>query len=141
MCIATLVAVMDDAVRPPLADRHLQRVQHQFGRQMVGHRPADNLAAPGIQNYCEIEKTARRRHEGDVGNPELVRPESSEIPVYQVGRRSSFLVPPCGNDRATPAAGANQTGGAHEPGNAFAPVLLPFCPELGMHPRRTIGLA
>src|SRR5690349_14629511 len=49
---------MDDAVRPPLADRHLQRVQHQFGPQMVGHRPADNLAAPGIQNYCEIEKTA-----------------------------------------------------------------------------------
>ena len=99
--LAALVAVMDDAVRPALTDRHLQRVQHQFGRQMVGHRPADNLAAPGIQNHCEIEKTARRRHEGDVGNPELVRPESSEIAVYQVGRRSSFLVPPCGNDGAT----------------------------------------
>jgi hypothetical protein len=113
MCIATLVAVMDDAVRPPLADRHLQRVQHQFGPQMVGHRPADNLAAPGIQNYCEIEKTARRRHEGDVGNPELVRPESPEIAVDQVGRRSDLLVPSCGNNRAAPAAGANQPACTH----------------------------
>jgi hypothetical protein len=132
---------MDDAVRPPLADRHLQRVEHQFGPQMVGHGPADDLAAPGIQNHCEIEKTARRRHEGDVGNPELVRPESSEIAVDQVGCRSGFLVPPCGNDRAAPAAGTNQPGGAHQPGNAFTPMPLPSCPELGMHPRRAIGLA
>jgi hypothetical protein len=33
---------MDDAVWPPLADRHLQRGQHQFGPQMAGQttRPA-----------------------------------------------------------------------------------------------------
>ena len=89
---------MDDAVRPPLADCHLQRVQHKFGPQISCHRPADDLAAPGLQNHCEIEKTARRRQEGDVGNPELVRPESSEIAVYQVRRRSGLLVPPCDND-------------------------------------------
>src|SRR5712672_920692 len=65
---------MDDAVRPALADRHFQRIQHQLGAQMIGHRPADDLAAPGIQHDGEVQKAACRRYEGDVRHPELVRP-------------------------------------------------------------------
>src|SRR6202035_4184822 len=62
--LAALVAVMDDAVRPSLADRHFQRIQHQLGAQMIGHRPADDLAAPGIQHDGEVQKAACRRYEG-----------------------------------------------------------------------------
>ncbi len=41
--LAALVAVVDDVLRPALADHHLHRVQHQLGPQVVRHRPADNL--------------------------------------------------------------------------------------------------
>src|SRR5712691_12331085 len=47
--LASLVAVVDDVAGLPLADRHLQRVQHQFGAEVVRHGPADDLAAPSAR--------------------------------------------------------------------------------------------
>lgn len=47
--MAALIAVMDHIARPPLADRHLEGINHQFGAQVVGHRPADDPAAPRIE--------------------------------------------------------------------------------------------
>jgi len=46
--LATLVAMMNDILGPPLAHGHLERVQHQLRPQMVRHGPADDLAAPDI---------------------------------------------------------------------------------------------
>lgn len=132
---------MDDAVRPALADRHFQRIQHQLGAQMIGHRPADDLAAPGIQHDGEVQKAACRRYEGDVRHPELVRPGGDEVPIDQIRGGSGFLVPPCGRHPGAPAAGADQSGRAHQSGDALAPVLLSSCLERGLHPRRTIGFA
>src|SRR5258706_5486072 len=51
--LAALITVVDDIARPTLADRHVEGVQHQFGAQMVGHRPADDLAAPGVEHHRE----------------------------------------------------------------------------------------
>ena len=64
--MAALVAVVDDVLGPPLANRHLHRVQHQFGAQVVRHRPADDLAAPGVEHDGEIEEPCHRRHISDV---------------------------------------------------------------------------
>jgi hypothetical protein len=41
------------------ADRRLHRVQRQFGPQMIGHRPADDLTASRIQHHGGIEKPSR----------------------------------------------------------------------------------
>jgi hypothetical protein len=41
---------MDDIAGPALTDRHLQSIQHQLCAQVVCHRPANNLAAPGIKD-------------------------------------------------------------------------------------------
>jgi hypothetical protein len=39
--LAALIAVMNQALdRPAAPDGHVQGVHHQFGAQMVGHRPA-----------------------------------------------------------------------------------------------------
>ena len=38
--------MMYDILGLPLAHRHLERVQHQLGPQVVRHGPADDLAAP-----------------------------------------------------------------------------------------------
>ena len=135
------LGVMDDAVRPALADHHFQRVEHQLGAQMIGHRPADDLAAPGIQHDGEVQKAACRRHEGDVRHPELVRPGGDEVPIDQIRGGSGFLCPPRGRRPGAPAAGADESGRAHQSGDALAPVLLASCLERGLHPRRTIRLA
>src|SRR5216684_3685082 len=47
--LTSLVAVVDDVAGLPLADRHLQHVQHQFGAEVVRHGPADDLAAPSVR--------------------------------------------------------------------------------------------
>src|SRR6185437_14012174 len=64
-CIAALIAVMDHVARPTLTDGGFERVDNKLSPQVIGHRPADDLAAPGIKNDGEIEEPARRRHEGD----------------------------------------------------------------------------
>jgi len=67
--LATLIAMMNDIDRLALADCHLERVQHQFGAQVVGHRPADDLAAEGVQDHGQVQETGCSRHESNVSNP------------------------------------------------------------------------
>jgi len=83
---------MDHVARPTLTDGGFERVDNKLSPQVIGHRPADDLAAPGIKNDGEIEEPARRRHEGDVGNPQLVGPGRGEVPVHQVRCRSRIPV-------------------------------------------------
>src|ERR1700681_883693 len=78
--------MVDDVLGPTLANSHLHRIQHQFGAQVVCHRPADDLAAPGVEHDGEIEKPRHCRHISDVGDPQLVRSGSVEVAVDQVGR-------------------------------------------------------
>ena len=59
--------------RLPLADCHFQGVEHQLSAEVVGHGPAHDLAAPGVEHDCQIQEPGRRRYERDVGYPELVR--------------------------------------------------------------------
>ena len=77
------------------------RVEYQFGPQMVGHRPTDDLAAPRVQHHGEIQEPARCRHIGDVGDPELVRPDAVNLRSTRSGAgraswsRRVVTGPPC----------------------------------------------
>jgi hypothetical protein len=52
--------MMDDALRwPPTPDRHIQRFDDQFAAQMIGHRPADDAPAVGVEHHGEIENPAQ----------------------------------------------------------------------------------
>ena len=104
---------MNDVAGLAPADRHLERVQHQLGAQVIGHRPTNDFPAPGIQNDSQIEETARRRHEGDVGDPELVRLRCHEVAVHQVRRRPRVLVAACRRHTRPAAARTYQAGRAH----------------------------
>src|SRR5438270_167633 len=99
---------MDDVLGPTLANSHRHRIQHQFGAQVVCHRPADDLAAPGVEHDGEIEKPRHGRHISDVGDPQLVRSGSVEVAVDQVGRGPVILVPPGCCRAPVPMTGANQ---------------------------------
>ena len=132
---------MDDILRSTLTHRHLHSVQNQLCPQVVGHRPADDLAAPGIQHHGKVEEACRRRHVGDVGDPELVRPGRGELAIHQVRRRPGVLVTPGRHRAAVPMAGANQASLPHQPRNPFAAVLLAIPLQLGVDTRCPIDLA
>lgn len=68
---------MDDAIRPPPEDRHVERFENEFGAQMVGHRPTDDATAVNIEHDSQVKKRAPRRNVGDVSHPELVGTISS----------------------------------------------------------------
>jgi len=121
---------MDDAVRPALADRHFQRIQHQLGAQMIGHRPAATLRLQASST------TARYRKPLAVGTKVMSATQSWFGRAATKFRSTSqggsgFLVPPCGRHPGAPAAGADQSGRAHQSGDALAPVLLSSCLERG----------
>jgi hypothetical protein len=52
--LAALVGMMNHVAGPALPQRHVQRREHQFGTQMIGHCPSDHTAAPGIQHHRQI---------------------------------------------------------------------------------------
>jgi hypothetical protein len=139
--VYSLIAVVDHVARSPLADGHLERVQHQLGPEMVRHRPADDLAAPGIEHDCKVEEPRGGRDEGDVSDPEPVRARGGEPAVDQVRGWSGLLVPPRRDWPVAATAGADETGFAHEPRNPLAPVSLSSSPQLGVHTGRPICLA
>ncbi len=58
--------------RPSLTDRHVERLQDELGAKMIGHGPAHDATAEGIQHDGQVDEAGRGRHEGDVGDPELV---------------------------------------------------------------------
>jgi len=49
--LRALVGVVNDVVGSPLPDGPLERVEHQFRAQVVGHRPTDHPAAEGIEDH------------------------------------------------------------------------------------------
>jgi hypothetical protein len=58
--------MVDDVARLPLRDRNVQRVEDDVGVQARRHRPADDFAAPGVEDDREVEEAGPRRHVGDV---------------------------------------------------------------------------
>ena len=67
--LAALVGVMDHAGCSPLSERHVERLEHQFGAQIGLHRPAHDrglvaLIAPVCihpnAQFLEFDMDARR---------------------------------------------------------------------------------
>ncbi len=55
-------------------DRHVERFEHQFRAQVIGHSPTDDAPAVSIEHDREIQEPGPRRDVGDVGNPKLIGP-------------------------------------------------------------------
>jgi hypothetical protein len=53
-------------------DRHLERVDDEFGTDVIGDRPADHAAAERVEYRGEIHLACRGRVFGDVHDPEPV---------------------------------------------------------------------
>ena len=91
---------------------------------MVGHGPADDLAAPGIQHDRQVEEARGRGDEGNVADPKLVRRRGVEVAIHQVRRGADLLVSSRRDRSALTSARPDEASLAHQPGDPLAPVPL-----------------
>ena len=71
--LATLIAVINDADWTELPQCHVERLDHQLGTQVIGHRPAHQPPAEGVDDDRQKQESGPGRHVGDVGNPKTIR--------------------------------------------------------------------
>jgi len=79
------------------ADRLLERIHHEFLGDALGHRPADDLAVPCVDDGCQVEPALGGADVGDVAHPEAVARIHPEHAVDEVDARIAHL------DRLRPA--------------------------------------
>ena len=71
----------------PLPDGHLKGVRGQVGAHWpTGGLPAHDSPREDIGDEGDVDPPGERTHVGDVGDPQLVRPERAEMPFDEVGR-------------------------------------------------------
>lgn len=108
------IRVDDGAIRAELPAGHLLGVDDQFGADVVGDRPAHDLATERVDDRAAVDPSVRRAMLGDVGEPDPVRRFGGEPPLDQVVMG--------GHVRAMPplAAVADpvDAGAAHQPCHA-----------------------
>src|SRR5690606_24644488 len=86
--------------------------------KVSGHRPADHTAAESIHDDGKVQKTALRRHVGNIGDPELVRCVGRKVPFDEIRRGAPVLASACCDD-PTATADAAQALGPHEASDAL----------------------
>ena len=92
--------------------------ERQAGLEMVGERPADDLARKGVEDDGEIDEGLRQTNVGDVGDPDLIEAGGLE-PAHEVGpdRVVVFAHRGLRNERFCPQR--QEVVFAHEPRHAL----------------------
>ena len=119
--LAAVVGVADGPAlgRPASPDRHLQGVDHELGADVVGDRPCDDPAAPGVQDHGQVDLATGPGVLGHVADPELVRAVHVEPPVHQIFGELGCQVP-AGTAPAPAPVDALDAGQAHQPGHPLS---------------------
>jgi len=138
--LGALVRVMDDPLRTPVAQRHLQGIQDQLRSEIVGHGPADHPAAEDIEHNGQEQEPCPGGNIRDIGHPELIRTFGREVPLNQI---RSGLRPGAANGRTDSLAPAypHEPGFSHQSGYPLAADCNPLLAQLYMNPRRPVGAA
>src|SRR5215207_1171386 len=123
----------------PSPDSHLQGVDHEFGSEVVLHRPSDDPSRMHVEDEGQVQETLPRWDIRDVRHPYPVHPRSREVSLHEVsGRR---VPASAGSPASAPAAhAAMQPGFAHEPLDPLARAASPERLQLGVDPRRAVSL-
>lgn len=137
--VATVVRVVNDVLRSPLGQRHVQGIQHQLGAQVVLDRPADDLVRPDIQHQGEVDRARPGRHVRRVGDPQLIRSVRLELPLYQILVRSCRPIRR-GGHHVVRRDDALEARFPHQSRDPLAPhVHVVIVRELGMDVRRAVA--
>ena len=125
--------------RPAAPQRHLQRVDDELAAYVIGDRPTDDPAAPGVEHDGQVALALRGGVLGDVHDPQPVRSLGVEPAAHQVvgwlGRRVASGAGP-----ALSPIDILNAGLAHEALDALTAAAVVLAQsQFGMHPRRAIG--
>jgi len=104
---------------PAPVERHLQRVEDEFGSHVIGHRPADDPPRERVLDGGEIEPALPGAQVGDVGHPQHVRCGGAKLAPDEVVGDADARHP----DRRAVALARDQPGDlalTHEPLDALA---------------------
>jgi hypothetical protein len=132
--------VMDQPwFRPACPQGHLESGGDQLGAEMVGHGPADDLAAVNVEDNGQVQPALVDPDVRDVAEPELIRSRRGELPLDQV----------LGLDRPTrhrrpseaPWWRSDQAGSSHQPSHPFARDPPALGTEVGVGTRRAVRAA
>ena len=82
------VVGMDDraSLRRALSDGHVEGVHDELGILDRIDRPSDDASAAGVHNGAAVDLALAGAVLGDVGDPELVELEASELALHQILR-------------------------------------------------------
>ena len=87
---------------PPAPRRHLQGVDDELGPHVVGDGPADDAAAPGVDDHRHVDLALGGEVLGDVAHPQPVWAVNDELAVDQVVRGRRQRVPSCASPELAP---------------------------------------
>jgi hypothetical protein len=101
-----------DWAAPPAG--HVQGVDDELGAEVIGDRPADDLAVPGVDHHRQVDPALVRGVLGDVGHPPPIGAVRAELAGHQiiVGHRGGV---PLGETTPAAAGHALQAFGPHQP--------------------------
>ena len=106
-------------------------------RMWVAMRPADDPAAPGVDDRGEVAGARAGRQLGDVGDPQPVGTLGAEVAVDEIGEGLGILVA----DRRAhepPAVDAREMVAPHQPGDPLARDVVPGLGEVGVDPGHAV---
>ncbi|MDP9821157.1 hypothetical protein J2S59_000966 [Nocardioides massiliensis] len=118
---------------------HLQGVDDQLGAHVVGDRPAHHLPGEHIEHRAAVDLPGSGGALGDVGAPQQVRSSGRELALHQVlvDRLSRTVAA-----SLVAVADSAAPGDPQQPGDPLAAdPNAQSEPELGVHPRRPVGVA
>jgi hypothetical protein len=95
------IGVMDEPRSgAAVVDRHVEGIEYQLGAEVVGHRPAHDLAGESVEHESKIEAPFSASSIGDVRNPKAIGTFGCEVAHHQVRRvRGTFEDVPAGGVR------------------------------------------
>ena len=118
---------------------HLERVDDDLCGDPIRDRPPDDPARVGVDDRGAVDPSVPRAVLGDVAEPETVRRVRAELPLHEVLVRGRVWLP------SPPFAAMrdpDQPVRPHQPRDALpCDVNAETEPQLGEHPRRSIGLS
>jgi len=126
---------------PARVERHVQRAEDELGPEVVGHRPADDPAAAGVQDDRQIEPPLPGRDIRHVRHPQPIWRHRAEGPLDEIGRGQGPPVTDRGPGLASPTGAARQSGQPHEPSDAPTTARQAGRAELGVHAWAAVGPA
>src|SRR3954447_25914525 len=119
-------------------DGHDQGVDAQLGPEVVGHRPADDLARGHVLDRGQIQEALVGRDVGDVGQPDLVRPVRGEVPRQQARGDREIMAAVRGSGCTAAAPAGREPHLTHQPRDAPARMPQPFPAQLGVDAWRAV---